>query len=767
MGVALRVVLRVGRRSLLATFATIVITSRASAQRRLSFTVPDSSRAGLDSAMRTLASQALVAYRDTVPERALENTAYLQLAAGRLREATETLAELGTAREGRHARQAAAATIPLAIWAAARLRTPAVSFDSAFRTAFRATMGGVRDQGAALMMRSLAASPAGLEQTLQRSMPRATSDSIALTDALQLLKQYVRARAYRDFEPLTPALISEDDERRYVITHDVQVPTRDGTAICATVVRPRAVRGQLTTLLNFTIYADPVASLNEARRTASHGYAGVEGFTRGKACSPATPVPYEQDGTDADDLINWIAKQPWSDGRVGMYGGSYEGFTQWAAAKRLPPALKALMPSVSAAPGIDVPMEGNIFQNFVYYWPLYAASGPDLDTTVLNDWRRWNNLNNAWYTSGRAYRDLDQIDGTPNPIFDRWLDHPSYDRYWQGMIPYGQEFARIGIPVLTTTGYYDGGEIGALYYLQQHYRFDPSAEHYLVIGPYDHVRGQRGTVSPLGDEFDNLRGYELDSVAHLDLGELRYQWFDYVFRGGPKPAILGDRINYELMGANQWRHAPSLAAMARETRRFYLTATPADSFFRLSRDRPARDSFVLQSVDLADRSDVDRVPLGNGMFDTVLDTWNSVAYVSEPLAAPVAVAGLFSGRLDFAVNKRDLDLYVSLYELTPEGKYLWLTYYMARASQARNREQRELLTPGVRQQVDFRSGRLIGRQFQAGSRLVAVLSILRQPNIQINYGTGKDVSDETMADAGAPLEVRWFTDSYIDLPVSP
>ena len=117
------------------------------------------------------------------------------------------------------------------------------------------------------------------------------------------------------------------------------------------VVRPRSVAGRLPALLNFTIYADPGTTLDEARRTASNGYAGVEGLTRGKGCSPDPPVPYEKDGVDAAAVIDWISRQPWSDGRVGMFGGSYEGFTQWAAAKHMPKALKALMPSVTAAPG--------------------------------------------------------------------------------------------------------------------------------------------------------------------------------------------------------------------------------------------------------------------------------------------------------------------------------------------------------------------------------------------------------------------------------
>jgi uncharacterized protein len=75
--------------------------------------------------------------------------------------------------------------------------------------------------------------------------------------------------------------------------------------------------------------------MTNARETAAHGYPAVIGFSRGKYKSTGPVVPFEKDGDDARTLINWITQQPWSDGRVGMYGGSYTEFTQWAAAKRL------------------------------------------------------------------------------------------------------------------------------------------------------------------------------------------------------------------------------------------------------------------------------------------------------------------------------------------------------------------------------------------------------------------------------------------------
>ena len=192
---------------------------------------------------------------------------------------------------------------------------------------------------------------------------------------------------YGEIGGLAVPLIREDDRRRYVMETDIRVKMPDGATVCAMVWRPRAGPARRPALLQFTIYADSVPVMSESRRTASNGYAAVIGFTRGKVCSPDAPVPYVHDGADAAALIDWISRQPWSDGRVGMYGGSYSGMTPWAAAKHAPPALKAIMVGAPVAPGIDVPMEGNVVWNFVYPWPFYTTDNKTLDDSTYNDRR--------------------------------------------------------------------------------------------------------------------------------------------------------------------------------------------------------------------------------------------------------------------------------------------------------------------------------------------------------------------------------------------
>jgi len=155
----------------------------------------------------------------------------------------------------------------------------------------------------------------------------------------------------------------------------------------------------------------------------------------------------------------------------------------------------------------------------------------------------------------------------------------------------------------------------------------------------------------------------------------------------------------------------------------------------------------------------------NGIVDKNLDSWNGVVFVSDPFRKPTELSGLFSGRLDFIANKKDLDFRIELYEQTAQGEYFALSYCMARASFVRDRGRRQLLTPGRRQRLDFKSGRLTSRRFQPGSRLVMVLSVNKWPGAQINYGTGKDVSDETVTDGREPLKIKWFAGSFIDVPV--
>jgi putative CocE/NonD family hydrolase len=718
--------------------------------------------------MPKLAERLLGTYEEGNRDRRLDNRFRLQLVAGRYADAARSLADLRSMRVSRRGSTAAtrALNVQYEVYARAKgLQAAGTAFDQSVPRAFRETFARLDDRTAALVIRALGTNIAPLESTLRRAVAAQESrTTISVADALALVRAYQVLESFRALAPMTPPLIAEDDARRYVITKSVLVPTGDGATMCVLILRPRQATAKLPAILEFTIYADSVTNFREARRSASNGYAGVSGLTRGKACSPDKPWPYVNDAHDASALIEWIAKQPWSDGRVGMFGGSYNGFTTWAATKRRPKALKAIMAGSPVAPGIDVPMEGNVAWYFIYPWPFYSTNNKWLDNDTYNDNVRWQRLNRDWYTTGRAFRDLDKIDGTPNPVFDEWISHPTYDAYWQAMIPYGPEFRDIDIPVLQTAGYYFGGPGAAMYYFTEHYAHNAAAQHYLVIGPYDHFQAQRGVVDALGDTSTILAGYEIDPVARIDIvADLRYQFFDWVLRGGPRPSLLADKLNYQVTGANVWKHAPNVNAMANGRMRLHLTPV------RLSRGlkfaATPSDSFVDYRIDLRSRTDIERKVPGGGVSAVELDTVDVLEFVSEPLSEATEVSGLFSGHLELVTNRKDFDLYVALFELTAGGRYIQLAPFYSRASHFADLTTRRLLTPGARERLDFTSRRLMSRRVAAGSRIVAVIGVIKNPGQQINYGTGKDVNDETIADVREPVSIRLFGKSYIDLPI--
>jgi len=709
-------------------------------------------------AMRDLAARLVPVYQDPDPDRYLANLSVLQLVAGNYSAAYESRQTLRDRRQRLDAGRPVGRDVIYDMYARAKATEAEsqVPFAQAFTRAYQDVVPRLNDQDAYAVTQWLGTSPAVFRYALQKLFDQQRADdSIGQSEAVALIRAYLSFDAYRSFGPLVVPLDEEDDRRRYAVDDQVLIKTPDGVSIAALLVRPRSISKPLPALLEFTIYD----SRNYAKECAAHGYVGVVAYARGTHDSPRQVVPYQHDGDDARAVIDWIAKQPWSDGRVGMYGDAYSGFTSWAAAKRLPPALKAIATSATTAPGIDVPMGGNIFQNSAYRWSSYVTNTKTSDESSYYDDALWHALDQKWYVSGSRYRDMGRLYGKPNPIFIRWLNHPSYDRYWQEMVPYREQFAHINIPVLTMTGYYSGSELGALYYFTQHHRYDPHADHTLVIGPYDDAVMQKGALA-------TLQNYQVDSAALVDLRELRYQWFNHVFKGAAIPPLLKAQVNYEVMGANEWRHAPTLEAMTKGSLKFYLDATVSGEGHRLTQHRNPKAAFILQTVNLADRKDAAWTP-STDLISRSIATHNDVLFVSEPLAKPTEFNGLFSGRLDFTVNKMDVDLNIILFERTAGGDYvrLFSPAYEFRASYARDRVHRHLLKAGERQELSFRSERMTSRLLQQGSRLVMVLGVNKRPDREINYGTGGDVSEESIDDGKVPVKIRWHNDSYIEIPI--
>ncbi|KAF2508831.1 CocE/NonD family hydrolase [Flavobacterium foetidum] len=557
----------------------------------------------------------------------------------------------------------------------------------------------------------------------------------------------------------TKAAQVADKNSDYDIQDSIMIPTRDGILLSAMMARKKNDSTPKSAILQYTIYVrDKGRDLKNIKESVDKGYTGIIVYARGKRFGTGEINPYENESNDVYDAIDWISKQKWCDGRVAMYGGSYNGFTQWAACKKMHPALKTIVPAVANRPGMGLPMENNVFINPNYEWAFYVGNNKFLDTVAGNNRQRFRGMQFKWWETGVAYKKLDSIDGEPNRWFQKWISHPSFDSYWQKMAPYQTDFSQINIPVLAFDGYYNDSQNSSLYYLKELQKYSPKTPFYLVIGPYGHFGTQIGGETVIND-------YKVDPVSLIDIKKITYQWFDYILKNGPKPEILKDKINYEVMGANEWKSAPTFEKMHNEYLTFYLTSVASKDFRLADSKKPKKQEFLTQEVDFADRETSNNNYYPSPIIRKEVNANDGYFFITEPLTKPLIVNGSFLGEIKLSINKKDLDLGVTLYEVTPNGEYFHLSYYIGRASYAKNIEKRQLLEPNKIETIAFTNTHFVSKQLNKGSRILIALNVNKNPFSQLNYGTGKDVSDETIKDTQEPLKIKWYNDSFVKVPV--
>ncbi len=253
-------------------------------------------------------------------------------------------------------------------------------------------------------------------------------------------------------------------------------------------------------------------------------------------------------------------------------------------------------------------------------------------------------------------------------------------------------------------------------------------------------------------------GYEIDSVANVNMMNMAYDWLDFTLKGKPKTVLLKDKFNYQVMGTNKWKHSPSIQKISNDTLVFYLHNKT------LSPVKPGKKGFAKQSLDFKNREEHNNYFTPSIVFDT-LDVSNGLVFTTEIFQKEFAINGSFTGSLWATINKKDMDVSLALYELMPNGKYFFLTRYVGRASFAKDNAKRQLLRPNKKENISFYNTRFISKKIDKGSRLVILLNINKHPFEVINYGSGKPVSEETIKDAGEPLAIKWYNDSLISIPV--
>lgn len=549
------------------------------------------------------------------------------------------------------------------------------------------------------------------------------------------------------------------EEPPVTVAQGVKVPLRDGVLLNATIYRPRGQKEPLPVVVVLTPYTAD-SGHTRAVYLARHGYVAALVDVRGRGSSGGSFEPMANEGRDGYDLVEWLARQPWSNGKVTMRGGSYAGFVQWAALKEKPPHLASIVPTASPCPGVDFPFYKNIFFVYGSQW-LSLTSGQSTNSKLFGDQALWIEQLRDLYLAHRPYRELEAVSGDRGPVFRKWMQHPVPDAYWNAMVPTPGQYAAMDIPILSISGYYDGDQPGALAFYRGHLRHASSAargKHFLVLGPWDHG----GTATPARE----VGGLTFGAASLVDMEKLHKDWYDWTVKDGPRPDFLKKRVAYYVPGpgAEVWRYADSLEEVERERKTLFLTSDGgrANDVFasgRLTGELQAAppDRYVDDPLDVRP-ADRESRPSATPFTDQriVLDLGDAgLVYHSEPFPAAVEIAGQVKLALWMSLDVPDADFLVGLFEIRPDGSSVLLASDMLRARYRRSLETAQLVTPGTVERYDFDGFAWFARRVEKGSRLRLVVTALNSLFFEKNYHAGGVVANESGQDARTAHVTVW------------
>jgi len=582
-----------------------------------------------------------------------------------------------------------------------------------------------------------------------------------------------------------PALTFPADRYQW----SVEVPLRDGVKLHASLYSPRDMQGPTPCVFTLTPYTTQ-SYHDRGTAYASHGLTYLVVDSRGRGDSGGVFEPFLQEARDGYDIVEWLARQPYCNGKIAMSGGSYTGYDQWAAAKEFPPHLVTIVPTAAPFAGVDFPMRGGNFYPFLVQW-LTLVGGHTLQESVVGDGALWAASFREWFESGRPYSELDRMSGHVWPVFHEWLAHPDVDAYWDRYNPTPAQYAKLSLPILTITGSYDDDQPGAIQHYRQFMKY-ASAEarerHYLVIGPWDHA----GTHAAN----DKIGGLTFGPASLVDIAKLHVDWYAWTMSGGPKPDFLKQHVAYYVMGADEWRYADTLEAVTREQKSLFLASDgQANDVFRSGSLRDASrvggagsqaaagaeshaaggadshaasaashatgaDSYVYDPRDTAIAAVEEKLD-PSSLTDQTLTLANKgklLVYHSEPFAQDTEVSGFFSLSAWISINQPDTDFSVSIWEIRGDGSAVLLTRDIQRARYRESARRPVLITSIEPLKYQFEGFTFVSRRIARGSRLRLVFAPVNSIYAQKNHNSGKDVSNESVEDSRT-VTVKLFHDS--------
>ena len=522
---------------------------------------------------------------------------------------------------------------------------------------------------------------------------------------------------------------------------NVLVPMRDGVKLHADIYRPDA-EGKYPVLLTRTPY-DKNNAVAFGLQGAARGYVVIIQDVRGRYTSEGTWYPFKNEPNDGYDTVEWAAALPYSNGKVGMFGGSYVGATQMLTAIAHPPHLAGICPVVTASNYHEnwTYQGGALEQWFDESWTTQLAA----DTLNRDIASRTDPLNGIMTLPAADYpllRPKQKAQGKTTarlaPYLLDWLDHPNFDDYWKS-IAIENHYADIAVPALNIAAWYDIFQGGSLrnYMGIKALGGTDTARHgqqLMVI-----VGGHAGNGPKIGD-------VDFGPGSHFDQDETTLRWYDYLFKGVQNEFASGKPVRIFVMGLNQWRDEDGWPLARAHNTRYFLHANGSLSLASPGGEKP--DQYIydpenpVQTIGgpLCCRP----LPTGIGPQDQrPAEARNDVlVYTLAAFAKNTEVTGPISLDLYVSSSAVDTDFTGMLVDVWPNGYAQNLTSGILRLRYRNSNEKPELSNPGQTYHVTLDLW-ATSNVFLAGHKLRLEVSSSNFPRFDRNLNTGENQAHST------------------------
>ncbi len=536
------------------------------------------------------------------------------------------------------------------------------------------------------------------------------------------------------------------------------VKNLNGVRLSANVFRPD-VKTHVPTILIRTPYGKGADLPAGYQPFLDRGYAMVIQDVRGRYGSEGAYRPFTQEGPDGYDTLDWIATQPWSDGKVGMIGGSYLGIVQWKVALLNNPHLKAISPVVSGyddyrdrfySPGGAMKLGHRLL------WLRENLRAPGYKPPEFEDYV----LHLPLRTADRA------ATGQTLPIWQQTIEHPAYDAFWQS-VSVREQIRRVHVPVLSFGGWYDNyvqSDLEAYTALSAR-----SAMKRIVIGPWPHN---------MSIKFENA---DFGSSSSAAVRTMQLDWMDYWLKGRESAMISRPPVEIFVMGINQWREEREWPLARAMLTPFYLTGKSAANTLsgggELSKNKPNKDKPDQFTFDPRHP-----VPTEGGAVccNPKVFAWGPMdqrpverrpdvlVYTSGELKKPVEVTGPIRVVLYAATSAPDTDFTAKLVDVFPNGLARNLTDGILRLRYRESLEKPAApAVPGETYQFTIDAG-VTSNVFLKGHRIRLEISSSNFPRFDRNPNTGTAIAEETeLRKAAQTVYHDRARASYVLLPLVP